>query len=622
MPKVLIADKLSTLADEVFERRGIPFDRKMGLSKEEFLAIIPEYDGLAVRSAAKPDADIIAAGTNLKVIGRAGIGVDNIDVKAATARGVVVMNTPYGNAITTAEHAIAMLMAAARQIPAADASTQAGKWEKSRFMGTEVFGKTLGVIGCGNIGSIVADRALGLKMKVVAYDPFLSAERAVELGVEKVELEELLARADAITLHTPLTDQTRNILSEEALGKTKKGLILVNCARGGLVDEAAVRTLLDSGHIKAAAFDVFVEEPAKENVLFGADNLVATPHLGAATREAQENVAVQIAEQMADYLLTGAVSNSLNAPAVSAEDAPRLKPFVDLGEKLGGLAGQLISTSLSRVEVAICGAAAELNVKPITAAALAGVLRPMIDSVNLVSAPSMAEARGIVVSETTQNAADGHESMIRITVETERRTRTVTGVLFGGEPRLISVDGVAMDAGFSEHMLYVENDDKPGFIGALGTALGEAGLNIATFTLGRKEAGGQAVALVAVDEAIEAGVLASAAGPPHATAVPGVEFSGARRTGGRARPSRQQLQPQIGDYHHTRHREPAQYGEAEEDVAVVSGVHQTVPEHPAPKQHDQSAQRQQRCGIADRARNQREQGGQHKADGEDEGEGA
>jgi D-3-phosphoglycerate dehydrogenase len=331
-PRVLIADKLSPAAIDIFKQRGVDADVKTGLSKDELLKIIGDYDGLAVRSATKADKDVIAAAKNLKVIGRAGIGVDNVDIPSATAAGIVVMNTPFGNSITTAEHAIAMMFALARQLPAADVSTQAGKWEKNRFMGVELFGKTLGLIGAGNIGSIVADRALGLKMKVVAYDPFLSPERAVEIGVEKVELDQLLARADVITLHTPLTDKTRNILSAENLAKTKKGVLIINCARGGLVDEAALRALLDSGHVGGAGFDVFVEEPAKANVLFGAENFVATPHLGASTNEAQENVALQVAEQMSDYLLTGAVSNALNSPSVTAEEAPRLKPFIALAE--------------------------------------------------------------------------------------------------------------------------------------------------------------------------------------------------------------------------------------------------------------------------------------------------
>src|SRR6202453_4385352 len=342
MPKVLIADKLSPAALAIFKERGVEADVKTGLSKEELLAIVGEYDGIAIRSATKITADVIKAAKKLKVVGRAGIGVDNVDIPAATAAGVIVMNTPFGNSITTAEHAIALMMALARELPAANASTHAGKWEKNRFMGVELYGKTLGLIGAGNIGSIVADSANGLKMKVVAYDPFLSPERAVEIGVEKVELDDLLARADIITLHTPLTDKTRNILSAEALAKTKKGVLIINCARGGLVDEAALRAALDSGQVGGAGFDVFVTEPAKENPLCGAPNFIATPHLGASTNEAQENVALQVAEQMSDYLLTGAVTNALNSPSVTADEAPKLKPFIGLAEKLGAFAGQMV----------------------------------------------------------------------------------------------------------------------------------------------------------------------------------------------------------------------------------------------------------------------------------------
>ena len=336
-PKVLITDALSDAAVQIFRDRGIEVDFQPGLGKdkEALAAIIGQYDGLAIRSATKVTDKLLAQATRLKVIGRAGIGVDNVDIAAATARGVVVMNTPFGNSITTAEHAIALMFALARQLPEADASTQAGKWEKNRFMGVELTAKTLGVVGCGNIGAVVADRAIGLKLKVIAYDPFLTPERAFEIGVEKVELDELLARADIITLHVPLTDKTRNLLSEENLAKTKRGVRIVNCARGGLVDEIALRAALDSGHVAGAALDVFVTEPAIENPLFGHPNVICTPHLGAATSEAQENVALQIAEQMADYLLSGAITNAINFPSISAEEAPRLKPFVALCEKLG-----------------------------------------------------------------------------------------------------------------------------------------------------------------------------------------------------------------------------------------------------------------------------------------------
>jgi D-3-phosphoglycerate dehydrogenase len=514
-PRVLIADKLSPAAVDIFRARGVEADVKTGLTKDELLKIIDQYDGLAVRSATKADKDVIAAASNLKVIGRAGIGVDNVDIPAATAKGIVVMNTPFGNSITTAEHAIAMMFALARQLPAADVSTQAGKWEKNRFMGVELTAKTLGLIGAGNIGSIVADRALGLKMKVVAYDPFLSPERAVEIGVEKVELDELLARADLITLHTPLTDKTRNILSEENLRKTKKGVLIVNCARGGLVDEAALRKLLDEGHVGGAAFDVFVEEPAKENPLFGHENFIATPHLGASTLEAQENVALQVAEQMSDYLLTGAVTNALNSPSVTAEEAPKLKPFVALAEKLGGFAGQMVDFGIKAIDIAYEGDVSKLNVKPLTAAALAGVLRPMLAEINMVSAPAVAKERGITVSESRQDDSPVYDSLMRVTVTTEKGKRAFAGTVVGGAARIVEVKGMELDAAFSPAMLYVNNLDKPGFIGALGGLLGEGGINIATFNLGRVSAGDDAIALVGVDQAPDEALLGKINALPH-----------------------------------------------------------------------------------------------------------
>ena len=499
-PRVLIADQLSPAAVEIFRHRGVDTDVKVGLTKDELIAIIGDYDGLAVRSATKATKEVIAAARNLKVIGRAGIGVDNVDIPAATAAGIVVMNTPFGNSITTAEHAIAMMFALARQLPAADLSTQAGKWEKNRFMGVELYAKTLGLIGAGNIGSIVADRANGLKMKVVAYDPFLSPERAVEIGVEKVELDELLARADIITLHTPLTDKTRNILSAEALAKTRKGVLIINCARGGLVDEAALRGLLDDGHVGGAAFDVFVEEPAKANILFGAPGFVATPHLGASTGEAQENVALQVAEQMSDYLLTGAVTNALNSPSITADEAPKLRPYVALAEKLGALAGQMVDVGLKGVDIAFEGDVARLNVKPLTAAALAGVLRPMLAEINMVSAPAVAKERGITLSESRQETSPVYENLMRVTVLTEMGRRSFAGTVVAGAPRVVEVKGMELDAAFSPSMLYVNNFDRPGFIGALGVLLGEEGVNIATFNLGRVAAGDDAIALVGIDQ--------------------------------------------------------------------------------------------------------------------------
>ncbi len=525
MPKVLISDQMDPKAAEIFRARGVEVDERPGLSKDELKAIIGGYDGLAIRSATKVTADLLAAATNLKVVGRAGIGVDNVDIPCATQRGVVVMNTPFGNSITTAEHAVALMFALARELPAADLSTQAGKWEKNRFMGVELTSKTLGLIGCGNIGSIVADRALGLRMKVIAYDPFLTPERALDLGVEKVELDALLARADFITLHTPLTEQTRNILSAENIAKAKPGVRIVNCARGGLIDEAALKAALESGHVAGAALDVFVEEPAKENSLFGAPNLIATPHLGASTTEAQVNVAIQVAEQMADFLMRGGVVNALNVPSLSAEEAPRLRPYMELAEKLGALVGQVEGEAIRSVAIEVEGAAAELNQKPITGAVLAGLMKTYSDSVNMVNAPVLAKERGLDLREIRHDREGDYHTLVRVTVGTADGERTVAGTLFGNAaPRLVDMFGVGIEAELDGEMIYFVNEDKPGFIGRAGSALGEAGVNIATFHLGRREAGGEAVALVSVDGHIGAELVARLAALPGVKRVQPLRF--------------------------------------------------------------------------------------------------
>jgi D-3-phosphoglycerate dehydrogenase len=516
-PRVLIADKLSPLAQKIFDDRGVATDTKTGLDKDALVAIIGEYDGLAVRSATKVTEKILANGNGrLRVIGRAGIGVDNIDVPAATAKGIIVMNTPFGNSITTAEHAITMMMALARQIPEADRSTQGGKWEKSRFMGVEVTAKTLGVIGCGNIGSIVANRAQGLAMKVIAYDPFLTPERALELGVEKVDLDELFRRADFITLHTPLTDKTRNIIGSSAIRTMKKGVRIINCARGGLIDEAALAEAIKSGHVAGAALDVFETEPAIQNPLFGLPNVICTPHLGASTSEAQENVAVQVAEQMSDYLLKGAISNAVNFPSITAEEAPRLQPFVRLADQLGSFAGQLIETGLQQIRIEYAGEIGAMNTRALTSAALTGILRPLLQDVNMVSAPVIARQRGIMVEEVRRDQEGAYETYMRVAVKTERQERSVAGTVFSDQrPRLIQIQSMNLEAEVTPHMLYTENADKPGYIGAIGTVLGEAGVNIATFTLGRETAGGRAIALLGVDDAITDEVLAKVSGLPN-----------------------------------------------------------------------------------------------------------
>jgi D-3-phosphoglycerate dehydrogenase len=518
MPNVLISDALSPAAVQIFKDHGITvdFQPNLGKDKDKLAEIIGNYDGLAIRSATKVSPKILEKAAKLKVIGRAGIGVDNVDIPAATAKGVIVMNTPFGNSITTAEHAISLMLALARQIPEADTSTRAGKWEKNKFMGVEIFGKTLGVIGCGNIGSIVADRGVGLKMKVIAYDPFLSPERAMQLGVEKVELDELLRRADFITLHTPLTDKTKNIIDAAALKKTKKGVRIVNCARGGLVDEAALADALRSGHVAGAAFDVFVEEPATANPLFSLPNVVCTPHLGASTSEAQENVALQIAEQMSEYLLRGAISNAVNFPSITAEEAPRLKPFIALAEKLGSFAGQLTETGLKKVQLSYEGEVAQMKTKALTSAAMAGFLRPMLQDINVVSAPSVAKERGIIVEETTREAAGDYDSLITVTVTTDTQTRWVSGTVFAdGRPRIVNIKGIRMDAEFGPSMVYITNLDKPGFIGKFSGTMGEAGINIATFHVGRETPGGNAIALIEIDGELPDTVLAKVRSLPQ-----------------------------------------------------------------------------------------------------------
>lgn len=530
MPKVLISDELSDAAVQIFRDAGVEVDFQPLLGKDpaKLAEIIGNYDGLAIRSATKVTADLIAKATNLRVIGRAGIGVDNVDIPAASAKGIVVMNTPFGNSITTAEHAIAMMFACARQIPAADASTRAGKWEKSKFMGVEITGKTLGLIGCGNIGSVVAQRAIGLKMKVIAYDPFLSAERAVSLGVERIEeVDDLLARADFVTLHVPKTEKTANIISAERVLKMKPGARLINCARGGLVDEAAVAEALTSGHLAGAAFDVFSVEPAKENALFSAPNIVCTPHLGAATTEAQENVALQVAEQMSDYLIHGAISNALNAPSVTAEEAPILKPWINLAEMLGSFAGQVTEDPITEIEIEYVGEVGQLNLKPLTAALSAGLLKPLVGEggVNMVSAPVVARERGILIAETRKDAQGAFGSYMRLVVTTERITRSVAGTIYSdGKPRFVQIKGINLEAEPMKFMLYTTNTDTPGYIGALGTKLGALGINIATFALGREQKSGEAIALLGVDEKVGAEMIAEIAALPQVRQAKALSF--------------------------------------------------------------------------------------------------
>ncbi|MEL6374061.1 MAG: phosphoglycerate dehydrogenase [Pseudomonadota bacterium] len=527
IPRVLISDKLSETAVQIFRDRGldVTFEPELGKDKAKLHEMIADFDGLAIRSATKVTEKLLGAAGTLKVIGRAGIGVDNVDVKAATAKGVIVMNTPFGNSITTAEHAISLMLALARQIPEANQSTQAGKWEKSKFMGVELFGKTLGVIGCGNIGSNVAERGIGLKMRVIAFDPFLSPERALELGVEKVDLETLLQRADVITLHTPLNDKTRRLIDADALAKTKPGVRIVNCARGGLIDEAALKEALDRGQVAGAALDVFETEPATDNILFGHPNVICTPHLGAATTEAQENVALQVAEQMSDYLTKGAISNAINFPNITAEEAPRLKPFVKLAEQLGSFAGQLTLSEMLGIRVEYAGDVADMNTHALSSAILAGVLRPILSEVNMISAPALAKDRGMAFEEVRRGGEGAYQTYIRLTVRTRNQERSVAGTVFSdGRPRIIQVKGINMEAELTPHMLYITNMDKPGFIGDFGTLMGARGVNIATFNLGRDRPGGDAICLVSVDELIDDATLDAVTDLTQVTRAQRLEF--------------------------------------------------------------------------------------------------
>ena len=526
-PKVLVSDKLSETAIQIFRDRGIDvdFEPNLGKDKNKLLSVIGQYDGLAIRSATKATEKIINAATNLKVIGRAGIGVDNIDRVAASKKGVIVMNTPFGNMVTTAEHTIAMMFAVARQIPAASMSTHAGKWEKSKFMGVELTNKTLGVIGAGNIGGIVCTRAVGLKMKVIAYDPFLSEERAEKLGVQKVELESLFQLSDFISLHVPKTEQTTGIIDGKAIAQMKTGVRIINCARGGLVDENALALAITSGHVAGAALDVFSVEPATESPLFNIPNVVCTPHLGAATTEAQENVAIQVAEQMSDYLLTGAVSNALNMPSVTAEESKVMGPWLKLAGHLGAFIGQMTDEPIKAINILYDGTVAAMNLAALNCGVVAGIMKTGNPDVNMVSAPVIALERGIQISTTNQSKSGIFEAYIKVTVVTGKRERSVAGTVFSdGKPRFIQIKGINVDAEIGSHMLYTTNNDVPGIIGLLGSILGKNGVNIANFTLGRADAGGEAIALLYVDEVVEDRVISDLVSAGKFSQVSRLEF--------------------------------------------------------------------------------------------------
>lgn len=500
--RVLVSDSLSEKGVEILKNSGLSVDVNTKLTKEELLKVIGDYDGLVVRSATKVTAEVLNAAKNLKVVGRAGAGLDNIDLPASTKKGVVVMNTPGGNTITTAEHAISMLLAMLRMIPQATASLKNGKWEKSKFTGTEFYNKTLGIVGMGRVGSHVAKLGQGLMMNVLAFDPYLSPENAQKMGVELVTLQDIYRRSDFITIHSPLTPETRNLINADAINQMKDGVMIVNCARGGIVDEDALYEGLKSKKIGAAAFDVFVKEPVDPNhPLLTLDNFISTPHLGASTTEAQENVALAIAEQMVDYLTKGVIRNAANFPSVSPDVLSRLQPYITLSEKLGAFQASICEGGIDKISIEYRGKVAELNIAPLTIAAVKGLLTPILeDTVNFVNATSIAQERGITIEESINKDAGDYISLITMTVSTNTGTNSAKGALFSRrDPRIIELNGFPLEVVPEGYMLVLTNVDKPGVVGNTGTLLGQHNINIARMQFGRDIPGGKVVSVISID---------------------------------------------------------------------------------------------------------------------------
>jgi len=502
--KVLVSDNISSKGVEILRNAGLTADVKTGLKPDELKSIIGDYDALIVRSATKATADIIDAAKNLKVIGRAGSGLDNVDKAAASKRGIVVMNTPGGNTITTAEHTIAMIFAIARKIPQASASMANGEWEKKKFMGTELYNKTLGIIGLGNIGGEVARRAQSLGMQVIAFDPFLSEEKANEMGIEKIEVSELIKRSDFITVHTPLTNETKNLIRAETIKTMKDGVYIINCARGGIINEKDLYDALESGKVAGAALDVFEQEPPVNNPLIGHDKVVSTPHLGASTQEAQENVALAVAEQIVDYLVHGTIRNAVNFPSIPADQIPVLQPYIMLADKLGSFASQLFDSEISSVTIEYRGEVAGLNISPVTIAAVKGILDPiLLETVNFVNASVIAKERGIKVNESKSTDAGDYNNMITIKIKSPKRELLVSGTLFSKkDPRIVKIDEYEVEIVPEGNMLVMNNNDKPGVIGNIGTMMGKNNINIARMHFGRESAGGRAISVVNIDSSI------------------------------------------------------------------------------------------------------------------------
>lgn len=499
--KILVSDNISSKGIEILKNAGLDVDVKTGMKPEELRGCIADYHGLVIRSATKVTSEIIDAATNLKVIGRAGSGLDNVDKGAATKKGIVVMNTPGGNTITTAEHTFALMVALARQIPQATMSIRAGKWEKKKFMGVELYNKTLGVIGIGNIGSQVAKRAQGFAMNVIAYDPFLSEDRAKAMGVEKVILEELFRRSDFITIHTPITPETKNMINKEAIKMMKNGVRIINCARGGIINEKDLYDALVEGKVAGAALDVFEKEPPENNPLLTLDNVISTPHLGAATKEAQENVAIAIAEQIVDYLVHGTIRNAVNFPSIPADQVARLQPYINLAEKLGEFAARIFEGGVTEIMIEYRGDAADINSAPVTIAAIKGYLTPILEeTVNFVNAQFITKERGIEIKETKSDDAGDYQSMITIRLKAKDKESYFAGTLFSKkDPRIVSVDNFKVEIVPEGELLFIYNNDKPGVIGNIGTLLGRNNINISRMHFGREAPGGTAISVVTID---------------------------------------------------------------------------------------------------------------------------
>ncbi len=521
--KVLISDNLAEVGEKILKDAGLEVDVITGLEPEELKKIIGNYDGLVIRSATKVTASIIESADKLKIVGRAGIGLDNVDIPEASKRGIVVMNAPDGNAITAAEHAIAMMMSLTRNIPQATARLKEGGWDKKKFQGREVTGKTLGIIGIGRIGAIAADRAQGLRMKVMAFDPYMPQEVAEKLGIELVSLEELCKRADYFTVHVPLTKETANLISDAEFKLMKPEAMFIDCARGGVVDEEALYRALKDGQIRGAALDVFASEPTtlEGTPLLSLPNFICTPHLGASTSEAQVNVAVTICEQMADFLNNGTVANAVNVPSVSADVIAKVGPYADLAERMGAMHMELAEGGIEEVTIEFDGDLAEMTTTPVTVAFLKGLFTPILkEAVNYVNAPMIAKERGIKIVEAKTSDADAFTSLLTVKIKSENGVNEISGTVFGKkEPRIVRINSFRLEAEPVGAMLFVANDDVPGVIGALGVTLGKLGVNISKMTVGQEVSGDSSrnVILLNTDKLLDKKQLAEILALDHIT---------------------------------------------------------------------------------------------------------